>query len=105
MMELAHRLFHLLRHLNEQAAWQSLIDYVGSTNIYVLLFVIIFAETGLVIWPFLPGDSLLFAVGVVAATSKSISLPYALVLLCIAANCGDALNYFLGRLLGPKVFS
>jgi len=104
-MELAHRLFHLLRHLNEQQAWQSVINYVGPNNIYVLLFAIIFAETGLVIWPFLPGDSLLFAVGVVAATSASISLPKALILMCIAANCGDAVNYFFGRSIGPKVFS
>jgi len=91
-MELAHRLFHLLRHLNEQQAWQSVINYVGPNNIYVLLFAIIFAETGLVIWPFLPGDSLL-------------SLPKALILMCIAANCGDAVNYFFGRSIGPKVFS
>lgn len=72
---------------------------------YLLLFAIIFCETGLVVTPFLPGDSLLFAVGVLAADSKSsLSLPLLFGLLVIAAAVGDAVNYALGYRLGPKVF-
>jgi membrane-associated protein len=74
--------------------------------LYVVLFLIIFAETGLVVTPFLPGDSLLFAVGAVAAHPESpIRLTYVAVLLVIAAVLGDAANYFIGSRLGPKVFS
>src|SRR5262249_50712449 len=63
-----------------------------------------FCETGLVVTPFLPGDSLLFAVGVLAARSEALSLPLILVLLCLAAVLGDAVNYAIGYWLGPKVF-
>jgi membrane-associated protein len=74
-------------------------------GLYVLLFAIIFAETGLVITPFLPGDSLLFAVGAVAATPGSpVSLPLVAALLIVAAILGDAVNYAVGFYLGPKVF-
>ena len=74
--------------------------------LYALLFAIIFAETGLVVTPFLPGDSLLFAVGAVAAHPDSpIRLGLVAVLLVIAAVLGDAVNYFIGYRLGPRVFS
>ena len=73
--------------------------------LYLLLFGMVFCETGLVIWPFVPGDSLLFALGALAATGTAVKLPIVIPLLCVAANCGDALNYFLGYRLGPKVFS
>ncbi len=72
---------------------------------YLLLFGIIFCETGLVVTPFLPGDSLLFAVGALAADShSSLSLPLLFGLLVVAAVVGDAVNYALGYRLGPKVF-
>ena len=71
--------------------------------IYSLLFVIVFAETGLVITPFLPGDSLLFAAGAIAARG-SLSITLLMVLLFIAGVLGDAINYWIGRTLGPKVF-
>jgi len=71
--------------------------------VYVLLFTIIFVETGLVVMPFLPGDSLLFVAGAIAAVG-GMSLPVLLLLLAIAAIAGDALNYAIGRWLGPKVF-
>ncbi|HEY2586647.1 MAG TPA: VTT domain-containing protein, partial [Tepidisphaeraceae bacterium] len=74
-------------------------------GLYVLLFVIVFCETGLVVTPFLPGDSLLFALGALAAQGDGISLPIAAVTLCLAANCGDLVNYTLGYRIGPKVFS
>lgn len=73
---------------------------------YVLLFGVIFAETGLVAVPFLPGDSLLFAVGAVSAyPSSPINLPLTAVLLIAAAILGDAVNYWVGYRLGPKVFA
>ena len=71
--------------------------------IYALLFLIIFVETGLVVMPFLPGDSLLFVVGALAATGD-ISLVQALSLMWIAAVAGDQLNYSIGHAIGPKVF-
>jgi membrane-associated protein len=72
---------------------------------YLLLFAIIFCETGLVVTPFLPGDSLLFAVGALAADAQStLSLPLLFGLLIAAAVLGDAVNYALGYRLGPKVF-
>jgi membrane-associated protein len=72
---------------------------------YVILFAIIFAETGLVVTPFLPGDSLLFAVGALTTLEGS-ELSYAILLplLIVAGILGDAVNYSCGRYLGPKVF-
>jgi membrane-associated protein len=71
---------------------------------YLLLFAIIFCETGLVVTPFLPGDSLLFAVGAVAAGGSALSMPLLFGLLVVAAVVGDAVNYAIGYRLGPKVF-
>jgi len=88
---------HLDKHLETiTAAW--------GIWIYALLFAIIFIETGLVAMPFLPGDSLLFVAGAIAALG-SMSLPTLMVLLSIAAIAGDAVNYSVGRWAGNKVFS
>ncbi|HEX2938785.1 MAG TPA: VTT domain-containing protein, partial [Ruminiclostridium sp.] len=70
---------------------------------YVLLFIIIFIETGLVIMPFLPGDSLLFAAGAIAAAGGPINIPILLILLYIAAVSGDTMNYHIGHLLREKI--
>lgn len=89
---------HLDAHLNELA---------GSMGgwVYLLLFLIVFCETGLVVAPFLPGDSLLFAVGALAAIDGSpLQLPLIMSLLAIAAIAGDALNYAIGYRVGPRVF-
>lgn len=91
-------ILHLDAHLTE---WIALF----GPNIYVILFLIIFSETGLIILPFLPGDSLLFALGALTAVDGStLSLPLLLALLIIAAVLGDATNYAIGYRVGPKVF-
>ncbi len=91
---------HLDRHLVELLARYDL-------WIYPILFAVIFAETGLVVTPFLPGDSLLFAVGALAAvdTSGTLRAPAASVALGTAAVLGNTLNYGIGRLIGPPAFS
>jgi membrane-associated protein len=75
--------------------------------IYAILFVVVFAETGLVVTPFLPGDSLLFAVGALAAVDSSgtLSAPLASGLLSLAAILGNTVNYAIGRAIGPPAFS
>jgi membrane-associated protein len=70
---------------------------------YVIIFLIIFCETGLVVTPILPGDSLLFAIGTFAAIG-SFDIVMVLILLTIAAIAGDTVNYWIGNYLGPKVF-
>jgi membrane-associated protein len=72
--------------------------------IYALLFVIVFAETGLVVTPFLPGDSLLFAAGAIAATG-GLDVRLAAVILLVAAIAGDALNYSVGRAAGARIIN
>lgn len=104
-MEFFHQLIQTLIHLSP-ASLNSFISYVGPTNLYIVLFAIVFCETGLVLLPFLPGDSLLFALGAVAATPGSpLSLPLVMLILCVAANSGDLVNYTLGYRIGPKIFS
>jgi membrane-associated protein len=99
LKEIVDVVLHLDAHLNEWAA------SLGPWT-YVLLFAIVFAETGLVVTPFLPGDSLLFAVGALAATEGSpIDVVGVTVLLIVAAILGDAVNYSIGKFLGPKVFT
>lgn len=89
---------HLDQHLNTWA------EYLGVW-LYLLLFVIIFAETGLVVTPFLPGDSLLFAVGALSAIDGSpINIVLTMGLLCVAAVLGDTANYAIGHRIGPRVF-
>lgn len=72
--------------------------------VYAGLFAVIFAETGLVVTPFLPGDSLLFAAGALAATG-TLSLPLVVILITSAAILGNAVNYAIGRAIGPRVFA
>ena len=80
-------------------------DFVAQYGVavYALLFLIVFVETGLVIMPFLPGDSLLFIVGALCGADL-MSLPLAMVVLIVAAIAGDQVNYSLGHYFGPKVF-
>ena len=88
---------HVDRHLNEFAT-----EY--GVWIYALLFLVIFLETGVVVTPFLPGDSLLFAVGALAAAGV-IDVVAMLSLLTAAAIIGDNTNYWIGRAVGPRVFT
>lgn len=87
---------HMDHHLGD------LINYCGPWT-YVVLFAIIFAETGLVIMPILPGDSLLFALGALAATQR-LDMATLMILLSIAAILGDTVNYWVGAKLGPRIF-
>ncbi len=75
-----------------------------GTWVYALLFAIVFVETGVVVMPFLPGDSLLFIVGTLCGATL-LSLPLAMVLLLVAAILGDQCNYLIGRWVGPRVFA
>jgi len=87
---------HLDQHL-------SILISQYNTWAYVFLFITIFIETGLVIMPFLPGDSLLFAAGAIAAAGGPINIPLIILLLYIAAISGDTLNYHIGHMLREKV--
>jgi membrane-associated protein len=84
---------HLLQFTAEYGVW-----------VYALLFLIVFAETGLVVTPFLPGDSLLFTAGALAATG-ALDLTVCVLLLLVAAITGDAVNYAMGNYVGPRVFT
>lgn len=99
-MDIALFLIDFILHVDAHLA-----EFVQNYGmwVYALLFLIIFVETGLVVMPFLPGDSLLFVVGTLCGTG-AMSLPVAIVLLLIAAIAGDQVNYTLGRYIGPKVF-
>ena len=100
-----HQLWQLIHSISDQEALNGYATTLGPW-LYVVLFGIIFAETGLVITPFLPGDSLLFAVGALAAhPNSSIRLGLIAFLLVIAAVLGDAVNYYIGLRVGPRVFS
>ena len=87
---------HLDKHLNE-----IILQY--GTLTYAILFGVIFAETGFVFTPFLPGDSLLFVAGTFAAIG-SFNVHLLFILLSITAILGDTLNYWIGHYFGPKVF-
>ena len=97
MEALIDLILHFDRHLKE------FVDLYGVW-VYALLFLIIFAETGLVVTPFLPGDSLLFAAGALAATG-AFNIWVLIPLLMIAAILGDAVNYAVGDAVGPRVFT
>jgi membrane-associated protein len=102
-VELLHQaldiFLHLDQHLNHWAE-------VFGPWLYVVLFLVVFCETGLVVTPFLPGDSLLFAVGALCSIEGTpLSLPLMCGVLIVAAVLGDAANYRIGAYLGPRVFA
>jgi membrane-associated protein len=97
LQQLIDFLLHIDRHLVDLCAMYGI-------WIYAILFLIVFCETGLVVTPFLPGDSLLFGIGSLAAIG-AMHVEYAIPLLICAALTGDNTNYWIGRKIGPKVFS
>jgi membrane-associated protein len=100
-MELIKAIIDILLHLDKHL--DLVIRNYGFWT-YGIFFLIIFLETGLVVTPFLPGDSLLFAAGAFAALG-SLDTKWLIMLLSIAAIAGDTLNYWIGYIVGPKVFS
>lgn len=100
-MELLTEFIDIILHLDRHLNW--LIQNYENW-IYLILFLIIFCETGLVITPFLPGDSLLFVAGTIAA-SGAMDVQFLAILLMLAAFSGDNTNYWIGRYLGPKIFT
>ena len=100
-MDLIHWFVDFFLHLDQHLA--EVIQKYGTTT-YLLLFLIVFLETGLVVTPILPGDSLLFAAGAFAALGHLRLWPL-FFLLCVAAILGDTVNYAIGARIGPKVFS
>lgn len=99
-MELLTGFIDLILHLDKHLA-VLIADY--GTWVYAILFLIVFCETGLVVTPFLPGDSLLFVTGAFAA-SGALSAETLVLLLVSASFLGDNTNYWIGRFIGPKVF-
>ena len=99
-MDLLHNIVDLFLHLDQHLG--QLISQYGTWT-HLILFLIVFCETGLVVTPFLPGDSLLFAAGTFAAIG-ALDLWLIVVLLIIAAIIGDTVNYWIGAYIGPRAF-
>ena len=101
-METIKHFIDLILHLDKLVAYVTSQAPLWS---YIVLFIIIFAETGFVVTPFLPGDSLLFAMGaLIAADNSGLSIVVLGVILIIAAFAGNSVNYLIGNYVGPKVF-
>ena len=98
-MEYLTQFIDLFLHLDKSLS--TVIQTYGSTT-YIILFMVILCETGLVVLPFLPGDSLLFAAGAFAAKGD-MDITLLFLTLCIAAISGDSINYEVGRLIGPRI--
>jgi membrane-associated protein len=99
-MELINKILDVALHLDKYLS--AIIQQYGLWT-YAILFVVIFIETGFVVMPFLPGDSLLFAAGTFAALG-SIKVGWLILVLAAAAVIGDTVNYWVGHFVGPKVF-
>ncbi len=100
-MGLIYSLIDFFLHLDKYLG--AIIQNYGNLT-YALLFIIIFCETGLVVTPFLPGDSILFAVGAFAAIG-SLNAIWLFIIVNAAAILGDTINYWIGRFIGPKIFA
>lgn len=103
IIQLFTELFNLILHLDIPNLTM-FVDHWGVL-VYVVMFIIIFIETGLVVMPFLPGDSLLFATGAVAGLTGNLNVVFLFFLLAAAAVIGDTVNYWIGHYIGPKAFS
>jgi len=97
-MQIIEFFLHIDKHLG------NVITQYGTLS-YFILFAVIFMETGFVVTPFLPGDSLIFAAGALAASNGSFQIGWLYLILVIAAVVGDTVNYWIGHAVGPKAFS
>lgn len=105
MLQFFTELYQLLTHLGSETQWTHFIGYVGGpSTLYIVMFAIVFVETGFVIMPFLPGDSLLFALGAIGSRLPDFDYKFAAAILVVAALLGDNVNYWVGRKLGPVIF-
>ncbi|HET9223044.1 MAG TPA: DedA family protein [Roseiflexaceae bacterium] len=100
-MEYLREILEFFLHID--AHLEPLLTQYGAW-VYLILFVIIFCETGLVVTPFLPGDSLLFAAGALAAATGALNPVLLFLILAVAAIAGDTVNYYIGRFFGNKIF-
>ena len=100
-MEFIHTALDFIIHIDHHI--NTMVSHYGVWS-YAILFAIIFCETGLVIMPFLPGDSLLFVIGALAATDGPLEVKLVLVLLSTAAILGNTVNYHIGRILASRIF-
>jgi len=101
-MDWIAKLVNIILHLNLYLG--QVADSYGAW-IYAILFLIIFCETGLVVFPFLPGDALLFTVGTLTAQNGPLNLPIILILLTVAGILGHTTNYWIGNSIGQRLFS
>lgn len=101
-MDLFAQIFDFFIHLNTHLA--AILAHYGTLT-YAILFLIVFCETGLVVMPLLPGDSLLFAVGALGASTGQLDVYLLIALLIVAALAGDNLNYVIGKFFGTKIKS
>jgi membrane-associated protein len=99
-MDMLLTIIDLFVHLDRHLIW--LLQHFGVW-VYLIVFIVVFCETGLVVTPLLPGDSLLFGLGALAAIGN-LNVAWLFVLLSIAAIAGDTVNYFIGKYIGPRVF-
>jgi membrane-associated protein len=102
LMDWFEKFLNIILHLN---LYLPQVAHTYGSWIYALLFLIIFAETGLVVTPFLPGESLLFAVGTLTAQEDTLNFPFIVFLLTLAGILGNTANYWIGNKIGKKLFS
>jgi membrane-associated protein len=100
-MDILHYIISMVMHLDQHLV--NLVNYFGLWT-YAILFLIIFCETAFIVTAFLPGDSLLFASGALAASTNALDVTLLFFLLVVASVTGNGINYMIGKFLGPKVF-
>jgi membrane-associated protein len=109
-METLEKVWDLIWNVGDPVKWNALIAHIGVWPVYGVLFLIVFAETGLVVFPWLPGDLLLFGIGMIIAQTAGteggpVMSPITVgVILMLGAFCGDNVNFWLGKKIGPAVF-